>query len=525
MMRTIQASVGLVVGLLLLGGAKVTYYEEALPETLNPLFATSMVEHRTHELMFDRLFYVSPIQNKVKSHIVQAYELLDNNSTLNVWLKEDLKWQDGVALTAADVCFTVDVLLNPKNASTIAKPYVEAIKKCSVDTKENKATITFHRSYFELRKRVAFHVLPKHKFKGTRVGQSDGFSARPTGSGPLKGTKGPRAATLIAKGASPHHNPNITEVTIQPSGDAAIAKNTILSNGVQGIVSVPPQYRAEIEASDELSLKSYDLRSWWFIALNTNRGALKNVLVRRALNLTLDRWNLRQYTVGYEKGEPDPACEFVSGPFVNVSSYYNNDVPTFERSDRGRAAELMKQAGAIQQNGKWIFDDKVVNLRIGMNAALASEAADLISQVGNQLQEGGFDRTVEKISTDDWKRLVLSGQTGEYDLLIGDWSFGLNEDVSDIFHTRNNQKSKGSRNIFNYSNSQVDGLLADYATAETDTQAKDAYHSLHSLLSEDLPYLFLWRLDTKSAWRNDVRDSTITPYYYFTTFDRWNYRK
>jgi ABC-type transport system substrate-binding protein len=235
------------------------------------------------------------------------------------------------------------------------------------------------------------------------------------------------------------------------------------------------------------------------------------VLVRQALNLTLDRWNLRQYTVGHEKNEPGQACEFVSGPFVNVSPYYNNDVPIFERSDKGRAAELMKQAGAIQQNGKWIFDGKVVNLRIGMNAALASEAADLISQVGNQLQEGGFDRTVEKISTDDWKRLVLSGQTGEYDLLIGDWSFGLNEDVSDIFHTRNDQKSKG--------------LLADYATAETDTQAKDAYHSLHSLLSEDLPYLFLWRLDTKSAWRNDVRDSTITPYYYFTTFDRWNYRK
>ena len=274
-MRPIQVGVALIGGLLLLGGSKITYYEESLPETLNPLFATSMAEYRTHELMFDRLFYRSPIQNKIKSQIVQSYEPLENNSVLNVWLKEDLKWQDGAPLTAADVCFTVDVLLNPKNASTIAKPYVEAIKKCSVNTKENKVTITFNRSYFELRERVAFHVLPKHKFKGTRVSQNDGFSARPIGSGPLKGTKGPRAATLTAQRVSPHHKPNIDAVTVQPSGDAAIAKNTILSNGVQGIISVPPQYRAEIEASDELSLKSYDLRSWWFIAVNTNRGALK----------------------------------------------------------------------------------------------------------------------------------------------------------------------------------------------------------------------------------------------------------
>ena len=68
-MRPIQMGVGLVGGLVLLGGAKITYYEEALPETLNPLFATSMAEYRTHELMFDRLFYRSPIQNKIKSKI------------------------------------------------------------------------------------------------------------------------------------------------------------------------------------------------------------------------------------------------------------------------------------------------------------------------------------------------------------------------------------------------------------------------------------------------------------------------
>jgi hypothetical protein len=57
--------------------------------------------------------------------------------------------------------------------------------------------------------------------------------------------------------------------------------------------------------------------------------------------------------------------------------------------------------------------------------------------------------------------------------------------------------------------------------ASTDTQAQDAYHELHRFLSEDLPYLFLWKLDTKSAWRNEVRNNTITPYFYFTEFGGW----
>jgi hypothetical protein len=43
------------------------------------------------------------------------------------------------------------------------------------------------------------------------------------------------------------------------------------------------------------------------------------------------------------------------------------------------------------------------------------------------------------------------------------------------------------------------------------------------LLAKELPYLFLWKLDTKSAWRTEVRGNTITPYYYWTVFDAWKF--
>ena len=58
-----------------------------------------------------------------------------------------------------------------------------------------------------------------------------------------------------------------------------------------------------------------------------------------------------------------------------------------------------------------------------------------------------------------------------------------------------------------------------------DTQAQDAYHDLHQSLSDELPYLYLWKLDTKSAWRTEIRGNIIAPYYYFTEFDSWKYGK
>ena len=90
-----------------------------------------------------------------------------------------------------------------------------------------------------------------------------------------------------------------------------------------------------------------------------------------------------------------------------------------------------------------------------------------------------------------------------------------------MFQTR--AAGKGEKNIFKYSDTAVDTILKRYEAAKTDTEAADAYHDLHASLATNLPYIFLWKLDTKSAWRNEVRNNVITPYYYFTEFDGWKF--
>jgi peptide/nickel transport system substrate-binding protein len=149
-----------------------------------------------------------------------------------------------------------------------------------------------------------------------------------------------------------------------------------------------------------------------------------------------------------------------------------------------------------------------------MQSNLNNEATDLLEQVGNQLGDAGFDRQTSKVSSDEWSQEVVSGQS-DFDLVIGKWSFGLVEAVGDLFHT------SGRKNIFGYTDAGVDGLLDAYEDAITDTEQKDAYHKLHQRLADELPYLFLWKLDTKSAWRTEVRGNIITPYFYFTEIDSW----
>jgi ABC-type transport system substrate-binding protein len=231
---------------------------------------------------------------------------------------------------------------------------------------------------------------------------------------------------------------------------------------------------------------------------------------------------LRELTLGYDPEDPVQPCEFISGPFVPSSPYYNRSVPVRLRSDLAEVRERMVAAGAEQRHGAWLIDGEPVTLRIGMHAPLDLEARDLLNLIGNQLQAAGFGRRVFKVTDDDWSSKALTGELqGEYDLLLGKWSFGVVEDVGPLFETRS--ETRGALNVFGYSDSGVDALIRSWMDARTIGQAQRSYHALHARLADQVPYLFLWKLDTKSAWRNEVGGATIAPYWYFTSFDGWTF--
>jgi peptide/nickel transport system substrate-binding protein len=501
-------------------GAALNFYEEALPGTLNPLYATSMVDYRAQELVFDRLYFHSAIDNRMMSRIVEKGELAEGGKAYKLTLKSGAKWHDGSLVTAKDVCFTVSAMLDPNTPSPIAQGYRPVLAGCEAQAPQ-VALVRFTKVFHNPQERLMFALLPSAALNNnTAISPDLEFSARPVGSGPYKGSKGRRGVTFESFGNA-HHTATIGQLSLQEGGDPVVQVKTLQNNGVQGILAVPPPYRPDISSSDELQLKSYDLRSWWFAAVNTKKPALSDKRVRQALNVILDRTALRELSIGVKPGEQNSPCEFISGPFVQSSPFYNRSVLVKEKSDRGAAQKLLLDAGLTQIGGRWNYKGQPITLNIGMYAPLDIEAPDLLTQVANQLGAAGFDRIESKVSSDDWQRKVITGKAVEYDILVGKWSFGLVEEVNDLFETR--AGTKGSRNIFNYSSPQVDQLVTEYNQARTDTAANDAYHKLHAHLADELPYVFLWKLDTKSAWRTKVRGNTIAPYYYWTEVDAWKY--
>lgn len=519
--RTALLFATLALGAVVGTGSSLSYNEEVLPSTLNPLYASSMSDFRSQELVFDRLYFHDAINNDLKSRVIQKFEMVDDGRGVKLTLVPGIKWHDGKALSAKDICFTVDAMLDPKTTSPVAEGYRAVLAGCEAQGNQ-VAKIKFTQVFHNPLERLGFAVLPEAGFTSTAISPDLDFAAHPIGTGPFKGSRGRRAVTFDVF-ANAHHNPGIAQLRLNDAGDPALQVRSLINNGSQGIIAVPPLLRAELSASDDVTLKTYDLRSWWFIAVNTTKGALKDKRVRQALNLSIDRAELRKLAIGTMQGDQNSPCEFISGPFVQASPYYNRAVPVSERSDLKKAESLLTAAGLEKVGGTWSQGGQPVNLNLGLLAPLNNEAEDLLSQIGNQLTAAGFKRQDQKITDDEWNRRVKTGQAKEYDLVVGKWSFGVVEEVNALFHTR--AAGQGKLNIFNYSNPAVDAVLKEYDAARTDKAAQDAYHKLHAMLADELPYLFLWKLDTRSAWRTEVRGNLIAPYYYFTEVDAWKYAK
>ena len=116
---------------LLAGNGPVSYFEEGLPSTLNPLFSQTMVDYRAQELVFDRLYYNSAVNNELVSRLVERYEKVDGGKGVKLYLKSGVKWHDGQNFSADDICFTIDAMLDPRTSSPVAKNFIESIEGCA----------------------------------------------------------------------------------------------------------------------------------------------------------------------------------------------------------------------------------------------------------------------------------------------------------------------------------------------------------------------------------------------------------
>ena len=483
------------------------YPESSKQSSLMPFFVENMSAVRITEFIFEPLITKNK-RGDIQGVLAQSWSASPDGMSITFKLRPGVKWHDGRRFTARDVVFTVKAAQDRKTIFNSKSKYrfirsAEAIG-------ENQVRFTFIQPKKRPEELFNFKIIPAHAFKGTAIKRLDKFNRRPIGTGPYRVQEAALRVTKLVQfsGYWGRSNTQAVEMIHTPDSSEQInlLKYSGQGSGVQAVIFIPPKNLSIFENSDTVVLEPYHTVSWWYLAFNHKTSVLKDVRVRQAVALAMDREEL----LGAHLGQGD----LLSGPFTESSPYYNFDVEAREQ-DLDEARRLLNEAGYKMNRGVRKRGRKKLILSFVLNKDLPN-SQQLALSIQAQLKQIGIQVNTKFVDAALYQEQVFNRK--KFDLTMNIWSFNEIEDVYPLF------KTGAPSNYISYSNPEVDAML-DASRRETDYKVhKETMRELHEMLNEDLPYVFLWSLDIYSGLSRQLKNIFIQPYYYYTFFKDWSLR-
>ena len=245
------------------------------PTTINPILNNDKSVSYVLNLVYDSLFEFDENYN-LQPKLVDSYNISSNNKSINITLKDNIKWHNGQSLTASDVKYTYDLI--KKNTDSSYYSLVSNISKISVNGSKN-LTITFKDGYAFSLETLIFPIVSKDKLDN------------------LKSDKLKLASNnLIGNGA----------YKIKTYEDSDVSRVTL------GSIS-------KFVDNDNFVINKYQGRNYDYVLFNYDNEYLKNLDIRKAISFAVDRNSII-------KDAYSNRAKLTNFPLNSTSVYYDNEL-------------------------------------------------------------------------------------------------------------------------------------------------------------------------------------------------------
>ena len=459
---------------------------ESSPTNLDPRVGLDAQSERIGELIFDALLKRDEHFN-VTPGLAESWEMPDP-LTYIFHLRHGVHFHDGRALTSRDVKWTFDSLLQGKIRSTKSAVYRYVDR---IDA-SNEFTVTF-------RLKEPFAALLWNLSEGAigivPYGALDETTRHPIGSGPFRFISAETDKEVVLERNVDYWGqkarlkrirfavvPDTTTRALElRKGSADIAINAINFDMVLALER-EPNLRVEQGPGSVLV----------YLAFNCRDPILKDVRVRQALALAVDRRPIIQYLW---RDFARPAFSVLPPE----SWAFNGDVPHYEPNP-AKAQELLDAAGYPAVNG--------IRFHLTMKTSTEESTRLLAAVLQQQLRSVGI---VLDIRTFEFATFFADVTRGAFEMYSLRW-IGGNEDPDIFEYAFHSSKftPNGANRSF-YSNARLDTLLDQARTQPDQQKRKELYAEIQSILARDLPYIDLWYNNNVLVHSRRVVDVTLNP--------------
>ncbi|MDJ0814985.1 MAG: peptide ABC transporter substrate-binding protein [Desulfobacterales bacterium] len=512
-------------------------YQE--PENLNTYIGVQTVITYVHRPFAEYLIdvndrgeYVPVLAAEVPS--VENGGVSKDGLTITYKLKKGVKWSDGQPFTSADVKFTWEALVNPKNLVKSRSGY-ELIE--SVETPDDYTAVVKYREYYAPYLTRFAPVLPKH-ILGKLENMNDApYNRMPVGTGPFKVTEWVSGDHITMVKNPDYREADKVKIDklffkIIPSREVGIAQ--IQAGDIDGVWDLIEAQIPMMERNPEVSLcLSSALVSERLIMNHStpvapNNGnpdyphpILADVKVRQAIQYAIDKQTIIDKLL-YGKAQPG-TTEIPDG------WAHNPNVKSTEYNPK-RAMQLLDQAG-WKPGSDGIRKKGGTRLRLKITTTTGNKLREMVEQVlVAQMKAVGIEFYIENVPSSvlfgSWSN-DADRKKGRYDILMYTTGPGIDphQQYEGYFHSKNIPTVANGGSGYNYTrhrDAELDKWLDLAGKAPSMEKRAEAYRKAQERVAQIVPHIYLYRRVNVHVFRNNVKGWKPNGYGIIDAVETWN---
>ncbi len=493
------------------------------PDSLNPL-----VSSFTDVYNFSHLYMSQLVESDNGGQLIPEVAVTvpaianggisSDGRTITYHLRRNMRWQDGVALTARDVIFSYHAVMNPVNNVATRVGYSEVDRISSPDA----YTVVVHlrRPYSPI---VATFfgpegvpaIMPEHLLSKYTDLNHVAYDQRPMGSGPYRVVDWRRGDSVLLE-ANPWYwrgKPHIARMLFRIIPDPNTRTEQLQTGEVNAYFDVDPQLLPQVRSVSGTHVALTPVNDMHILRFNLTDRVLSDVRVRRSIALAIDR---RKVIAAATHG----AGIVVEGDQPITSWAYDSSTPSFAY-DPAAARKLLDAAGwTVATSGKRQKGGQRLELELATSPQGINGSALVATMIQRYLADVGISVTIKTYPLAMlWGPKSVGGilANGRYQLAYDAW-WTLGPDPDDTWNFACDQRPPAGQNYYFWCNRRADAAMHDALLTFDQARRKADYAIVQRELVRDLPEFTLWQVRMPNAYRNGLEG--VNPSVAGSTF--WN---
>jgi peptide/nickel transport system substrate-binding protein len=444
---------------------------EASPTALDPRYATDAISERIDELMFDPMVRLDA-QGGFVGDLAENVERISTTG-LVFHLRHGVRFSDGRELTARDVKYTFDFVLDRHNRSPKAGG-LQQIARIDAPS-EYTVEMTTRGPYAPALEMAMLAIVPY----GTPGQGSLALNDASVGTGPFK-LRDFERDNLVVLDRNPVSRRSsagmVNGITFKVVPDPTVRALELIEHICDLAPNdIQPDLLAYLRAQDGLDVVTATGSTYWYLTFNFRDPALRDIRVRRAIAYAIDR---EEIVRAYLRG----TARVATGMLTPENWAYDDDGVKYFY-DPKRARQLLDEAG--------VKADRTGKRSLMLVYKCTPEGVRLGEILQAMLRRVGIE---VRIRSNEWATFYDDMQRGNFDVAAMPW-IGIKDPhhYYMVFDSRMTPPRGLNRGA--YSNPEMDRLVEAGDGTLDQAARKKIYAQVQKLAADDLPYVSLWWQD------------------------------